>query len=137
MKAHFKRPFALYVKKARKPLQLAVQDAVDAVCANPDIGEAKTGDLLFSNDQWRSLLFYDQGWVTLRQSVVAGTTTVNNYILNGAGFSVVWSPTPSTEMALMPTWKLRANPAADTTTGADSDGKTSKMRLWLFATQQF
>ena len=45
MKAQFKRPFSVYVKKARKPLQLAVQDAVDAVCANPDIGEAKTGDL--------------------------------------------------------------------------------------------
>ena len=45
MKAHFKRPFSAYVKKARKPLQLAVQDAVDAVCANPDIGEAKVGDL--------------------------------------------------------------------------------------------
>ena len=45
MKAHFKRPFSVYVKKARKPLQLAVQDAVDAVCANPDIGEAKVGDL--------------------------------------------------------------------------------------------
>ena len=45
MKAHFKRPFGLYVKKARKPMQLAVQDTVDAVCANPDIGEAKAGDL--------------------------------------------------------------------------------------------
>ena len=45
MKAQFKRPFSLYVKKARKPLQLAIQDMVDAVCANPDIGEAKVGDL--------------------------------------------------------------------------------------------
>ena len=45
MKAQFKRPFSLYVKKARKPLQLAIQDAVDTVCANPDIGQAKVGDL--------------------------------------------------------------------------------------------
>ena len=45
MKAQFKRPFSLYVKKARKPLQLVVQDTVDTVCANPDIGEAKIGDL--------------------------------------------------------------------------------------------
>lgn len=89
------------------------------------------------NEQWRGLLFYDQGWVTIRQSVIAGTTTANNYILNGTGFSVVWSPTPSTEIALMPVWKLRANPAADTTTGADSDGRASKMRVWVFATQQF
>jgi len=45
MKAHFKRPFGRSVKKARKPLQLAIEDAVEDVCANPDIGEAKLGDL--------------------------------------------------------------------------------------------
>jgi hypothetical protein len=45
MKANFKRPFSQYVKKARKPLQLAIEDAVEEVCANPDIGEAKWGDL--------------------------------------------------------------------------------------------
>jgi uncharacterized protein YozE (UPF0346 family) len=45
MKAHFKRPFSQYVKKARKPLQLAIEDAVEEVRANPDLGEAKRGDL--------------------------------------------------------------------------------------------
>jgi hypothetical protein len=45
MRANFKRPFSQYVKKARKPLQLAIEDAVQEVCANPDIGEAKLGDL--------------------------------------------------------------------------------------------
>ncbi len=45
MKANFKRPFSQYVKKARKPLQLVIEDAVEDICANPDIGEAKRGDL--------------------------------------------------------------------------------------------
>ena len=45
MQANFKRPFSQYIKKARKPLQLAIDDAVEDVCANPAIGEAKVGDL--------------------------------------------------------------------------------------------
>jgi hypothetical protein len=43
---NYKRPFVQYVKKARKPLALAIEDAVEDVCRNPDIGEAKVGDLL-------------------------------------------------------------------------------------------
>ncbi|HZS79893.1 MAG TPA: type II toxin-antitoxin system RelE/ParE family toxin [Herbaspirillum sp.] len=45
MQPNYKRPFSQYVKKAHKPLQLAIEDAVEDVCANPDIGVAKTGDL--------------------------------------------------------------------------------------------
>lgn len=42
---NFKRPFAQYVKKAHKPLQLAIADEVDVICEAPHIGEAKVGDL--------------------------------------------------------------------------------------------
>lgn len=45
MKPSYKRPFAQYVKKAHKPLQLAIEDAVWLVCDSPDIGEPKVGDL--------------------------------------------------------------------------------------------
>jgi hypothetical protein len=45
MKSNFKRPFAQYVKKAHKPLQLAIEDEVDVVCGDPEIGELKVGDL--------------------------------------------------------------------------------------------
>jgi len=45
MKRNYKRPFMQFVKKAHKPLKLAIEDAVDVVCATPDIGEMKTGDL--------------------------------------------------------------------------------------------
>lgn len=45
MQTRFKRPFAQYVKKARKPLRLATEDEVEVVCETPEIGELKVGDL--------------------------------------------------------------------------------------------
>jgi hypothetical protein len=45
MLRNYKRPFVQFVKKAHKPLKLAIEDAVEDVCADPDIGELKTGDL--------------------------------------------------------------------------------------------
>jgi hypothetical protein len=45
MDTNFKRPFAQYVKKAHKPLQLAIEDEVGVVCDVPEIGEIKVGDL--------------------------------------------------------------------------------------------
>lgn len=42
---NFKPPFSRFVKKAHKPLQLAIEDAVELVCSNPNIGEAKVQDL--------------------------------------------------------------------------------------------
>ena len=45
MQTNFKRPFAQYIKKAHKPLRLAIEDEVDVVCATPEVGEIKVGDL--------------------------------------------------------------------------------------------
>jgi hypothetical protein len=45
MRQNYKPPFSKFVKKAHKPLQLAIEDAVEDVCAHPDIGAAKAGDL--------------------------------------------------------------------------------------------
>lgn len=45
LKPNYKPPFSKFVKKAHKPLQLAIEDAVDEVCDNPEIGEAKVGGL--------------------------------------------------------------------------------------------
>ncbi len=45
MRANFKRPFGQYVKKAHKPLQLAIEDVVEEICGDPKMGEAKGGDL--------------------------------------------------------------------------------------------
>ena len=45
MKPIYKTPFAQFVKKAHKPLQLAIEDEVEMVCADSAVGEAKVGDL--------------------------------------------------------------------------------------------
>ncbi|WP_459869565.1 type II toxin-antitoxin system RelE/ParE family toxin [Endothiovibrio diazotrophicus] len=45
MHARFKRPFSQFVKKARKPLQLAIEDEVETICDDPEIGVPKVGDL--------------------------------------------------------------------------------------------
>jgi hypothetical protein len=42
----YKRPFKNFVKKAHKPLQLAIEDEVEFVCEHPYAGEPKVGDLL-------------------------------------------------------------------------------------------
>ena len=41
MKSNFKRPFAQYVKKAHKPLQLAIEDEVEVVCEAPKLVRPK------------------------------------------------------------------------------------------------
>jgi hypothetical protein len=46
IKPSYKPPFSKFVKKAHKPLQLAIEDATEDICLSPEIGEAKIGDLL-------------------------------------------------------------------------------------------
>lgn len=45
MKPNYKPPFSKFVKKAHKPLQLAIEDASEEICQDPEIGELKVGDL--------------------------------------------------------------------------------------------
>lgn len=45
MKTSYKRPFSQFVKKAHKPLQLVIEDAVEEICVDPELGEVKSGDL--------------------------------------------------------------------------------------------
>jgi len=45
LKPNYKPPFSKFVKKAHKPLQLTIEDAAENICADPEIGEAKLGDL--------------------------------------------------------------------------------------------
>ena len=45
MQVNYKLPFAKYIKKAHKPLQLAIEDSVELICDSPEIGERKVGDL--------------------------------------------------------------------------------------------
>ena len=45
MRVTYKKPFAQFVKKSRKPLQLAIEDVAEVICSNPKIGRQKVGDL--------------------------------------------------------------------------------------------
>ena len=45
MRTTYKKAFAQFVKKAPKPLQLAIEIRVAEVCNNPRIGQQKLGDL--------------------------------------------------------------------------------------------
>lgn len=45
MHVNYKRPFANFVKKSNKPLQLVVEDKTKSIISNPNIGERKTADL--------------------------------------------------------------------------------------------
>jgi mRNA-degrading endonuclease RelE of RelBE toxin-antitoxin system len=45
MRITYKRPFAQFVKKSKKPLQLVIEDKVSEICYDPSIGIAKLGDL--------------------------------------------------------------------------------------------
>lgn len=45
MRPNYKRPFAAFIKKASKPLHLAIEDAVLYIQNSPNSGELKAGDL--------------------------------------------------------------------------------------------
>jgi plasmid stabilization system protein ParE len=42
---NYKKPFAQFVKKQRKPFQAAIEDEVLLISDNPELGELKVGDL--------------------------------------------------------------------------------------------
>jgi len=45
MEKFYKPPFRKFVKKQTRPFQLVIEDEVEKVIINPEIGELKKGDL--------------------------------------------------------------------------------------------
>ena len=45
MKPYYKPAFKKFVKKQARPLQLSIEDEVERILENPDVGETKKGDL--------------------------------------------------------------------------------------------
>lgn len=45
MKIFYKLPFRKYVKKQKRPFQLVIEDEVEKIIINPDMGKSKKGDL--------------------------------------------------------------------------------------------
>jgi len=47
MERRYHSPFRRFTKKSTRPIQAAIEDAVEDICANPKIGKKKSGDLNF------------------------------------------------------------------------------------------
>jgi hypothetical protein len=45
MKPFYKPPFKKFVKKQARPLQLSIEDEIEKILENPEMGETKKGDL--------------------------------------------------------------------------------------------
>lgn len=45
MKKLYKPPFRKFIKKQTRPFQLIIEDEVDKITTNPEIGDFKKGDL--------------------------------------------------------------------------------------------
>ena len=45
MEPVYKPPFKKFVKKQARPLQLCIEDEIERIIENPDMGETKRGDL--------------------------------------------------------------------------------------------
>jgi hypothetical protein len=45
MDIRYKPPFRKFVKKQTRPLQLAIEDEVEKIRTQPELGDMKTGDL--------------------------------------------------------------------------------------------
>jgi hypothetical protein len=70
MEKLFAPAFRRFVKKQPLPLQLAIQDEVDAIGVNPRIGEEKKGDLAgFRVHKYR---FHQQEYLIAYEIVKAG-----------------------------------------------------------------
>ena len=93
------------------------------------------------NDAFTLNAFADWGRIQVYQNNLnaAGSaiSTVNTQSLKGMGLSLSWRSVQGHELAS--TWSRRSgqNPAANTSTGADSDGTRTLNRLWLSAALNF
>lgn len=85
--------------------------------------------------EWRMVAFADVGQVTLHRNPWANWNAAtpgleNRYTLSGGGASLVWVPTPNSQVSATIASRMGNNPARDTT-GRDSDNRPARVQLWL------
>jgi hemolysin activation/secretion protein len=85
----------------------------------------------------RGFAFYDMGWIKVRKHPWPGFVGDNSFTLKGAGLGLAWQPASRVELSLIAARKLGHNPVADPLTGNDSDGRSSRFRVWAFAIFRF
>lgn len=85
--------------------------------------------------EWRMVAFADVGQVTLHRNLWANWNALtpgleNRYLLSGGGASLVWVPTPNSQVSATIASRIGNNPARDAT-GRDSDNRPARVQLWL------
>ena len=76
--------------------------------------------------------FYDYGWVKPNHNNnVASPANPNGYSLEGYGVTLAWQATQAMDLKATLAQRMGNNPAANTTTGMDSDGTKKITRIWL------
>jgi hemolysin activation/secretion protein len=88
-------------------------------------------------DNFRGFVFYDHGWINLHKQPWASYTGLGTYELEGVGVGLAWQPTRDFAASLLLASKVGTNPGANSITGADSDAKNGRMRVWVSANYQF
>lgn len=84
---------------------------------------------------WRMVAFVDHGEITLHETAwanwnAATPTLSNRYALTGAGATLVWTPTPGSQISATLASRLGKNPARDVT-GRDADNRPARAQLWI------
>jgi hemolysin activation/secretion protein len=82
--------------------------------------------------------FYDYGWVKPNHNNnVASPAVPNGYSLEGFGVTLAWQATQAMDFKATIAQRMGNNPAANTTTGMDSDGTKKITRIWLSSSIAF
>ncbi len=79
--------------------------------------------------------FYDAGYVQLNKNQWINGS-VNQYGLQGVGVSSIWNPIPALSLQTIVAAKLGKNKGRDVNQN-DSDGKDSKVRVWVVGSWSF
>jgi hemolysin activation/secretion protein len=88
--------------------------------------------------QWQTYVFYDHGQVqSSKNAFVPNPLVPNSYELKGAGIGFNVAKAGLIQVRAQWAHKVGSNPARNPNTGADSDGKKEKSRVWVQAVGQF
>jgi hemolysin activation/secretion protein len=72
-----------------------------------------------------------------RDAAGSAITSLNNQTLKGVGLGLSWRAAQGHELSATWSRRLGHNPAANASTGADSDGTRTLNRFWLSAALNF
>lgn len=82
--------------------------------------------------------FYDRGQVKVnRDNNITSPASPNVMRLQGYGLTAAWQATPAMDFKTTLAQRMGGNPAANSTTGLDSDGTKKVTRVWLSSSIAF